>query len=170
MKFQRLENGCLRTPSVFWKIRRSLLIFLIAAGLIAVGVAMSQEDKGMHEEAARVMALEVLWAQAEVNHDTKALGQMLTDTIIYVDIDGSVRSRQEFLDYISSGGETMESLKNENMIAHVYGNTVVVSGIYLEKGKIKGKSYSRRGRFTDTWVKVNGAWLCAASHSTLVEK
>jgi ketosteroid isomerase-like protein len=165
MSYQMKASERLRQQTVLGRIPLVLLILLIAAG-----AAISQEDKGMHEEAARVMALEVLWSQAEVNHDTKALGQMLTDTMVYVDVDGSVRNKQEFLDFIASGGETMESLKNETMVAHVYGNTVVVSGIYLEKGKNKGKPYTRRGRFTDTWVKVNGAWLCAASHSTLVEK
>jgi ketosteroid isomerase-like protein len=138
--------------------------------LIAVSAVKSQEDKAAHDEAARVMALEVLWVQAEVNRDAPALSQLLTDQIVYVDIDGSVKNKQEFLQMIASGAETMESMKNESVSTHVYSNTVVVNGVYLEKGAIKGKQYSRRGRFTDTWVKMNGAWLCAASQSTLVEK
>ena len=149
----------------FWRIQIGLLIILIS-----VGAVMSQENKGNHGETARVLALEVLWNQAEINRDAHALSQLLTDSVVYVDIDGSVRNKEEFLKFIGSGGETMETLKNESIVAHEYPNTVVISGVYLEKGKIKGKAYSRRGRFTDTWVKMNGAWLCAASHSTLVEK
>jgi hypothetical protein len=33
---------------------------------------------------------------------------------------------------------------------------------------VKGKPISRRGRFTDTWVKQNGTWLCVASQNTLI--
>jgi len=56
------------------------------------------------------------------------------------------------------------------MTAHVYGDAAVVTGIYREKGISKGKAYSRRGRFTDTWVKENGTWMCVASQSTLMSK
>ncbi len=148
----------------FWRIQIALVITLAA-----VGAGMGQQDKG-RGEAARRLALEVLWNQAEVNRDAHAMSQLLTDSIVYVDIDGSVRNKAEFLKLIGSGGETMDSLKNESIVAHEYPGTVVVNGVYLEKGKVKGKPYSRRGRFTDTWVKVNGAWLCAASHSTIIEK
>lgn len=56
------------------------------------------------------------------------------------------------------------------MIAKAYQNTVVVSGTYVEKGTVNGKPYSRRGRFTDTWIKQGASWYCAASQSTLIQK
>ena len=54
------------------------------------------------------------------------------------------------------------------MTAHVYGDSAIVTGIYREKGVAKGKPYLRRGRFTDTWVYQNSAWVCVASQSTLI--
>jgi hypothetical protein len=45
---------------------------------------------------------------------------------------------------------------------------VVVTGTYKEKGEEKGKAYSRRGRFTDMWVREKGGWLCMASQETLI--
>ena len=36
------------------------------------------------------------------------------------------------------------------MAVHCYGNTAVVTGAYYEKGVDKGKSWERRGRFTDS--------------------
>jgi ketosteroid isomerase-like protein len=55
-------------------------------------------------------------------------------------------------------------LQSENMVVHMYGNTAIVTGAYLEKGKDKGKPFERRGRFTDTWVNLSGEWRCVASH------
>jgi len=45
---------------------------------------------------------------------------------------------------------------------------VVVTGIYVEKLKIKGKNVDRRVRFTDTRIFENGHWECVASQSTLI--
>jgi len=55
------------------------------------------------------------------------------------------------------------------MKVHVYGSTGIVSGIYRETGKEKGKPYTRRVRFTDTWIKQSSQWKCVASQSTLVQ-
>jgi hypothetical protein len=37
------------------------------------------------------------------------------------------------------------------------------------KGNYKGQDISGKYRFTDTWVKRNGKWQVAASHSTKVQ-
>jgi len=34
----------------------------------------------------------------------------------------------------------------------LYGHTAVVTGAHHEKDVDKGKSWERRGRFTDTWI------------------
>jgi ketosteroid isomerase-like protein len=130
----------------------------------------AQEVGDPSGDAARVMALETLWNQAEVDKDVRALGQIVPDTFIYVDIDGSLRTKAEFLESVKIGLEKPSEIRNEAMLAHAYANTVVVTGEYREKGTAGGKRYSRRGRFTDTWIKVESGWQCVASQSALVEK
>ena len=49
-----------------------------------------------------------------------------------------------------------------------YAGSAVVTGVYREKGMNHGKPYPRRGRFTDTWVYRDNAWVCVASQSTLI--
>jgi hypothetical protein len=39
-----------------------------------------------------------------------------------------------------------------------------------EKDVDKGKSWERRGRFTDTWIFLNGKWQCVASHFSVKPK
>jgi ketosteroid isomerase-like protein len=50
----------------------------------------------------------------------------------------------------------------------VQGDAAVVVGIFRIKGVAKGKPYVHRERFVDTWVKINGAWQCLATTSTLI--
>jgi ketosteroid isomerase-like protein len=63
-----------------------------------------------------------------------------------------------------------EHIGNESMSVHLYGQIAVVIGVYREAGTESGKPYSRRGRFTDTWVRRSGSWLCVATQSTLIAR
>jgi hypothetical protein len=56
------------------------------------------------------------------------------------------------------------------MSARVYGDSAVVTGVYRVRGTDNGKTYLRRGRFTDTWISRNGTWVCVASQYTLIGK
>jgi ketosteroid isomerase-like protein len=118
----------------------------------------------------RVMALETLWNQAEVARDTLALTQLVADNFVYVDIDGSLKNKAEFLATIKNAPERIETLVNDSMVPRVYEDTIIVSGTYRERGMLNGKPYSRRGRFTDTWVRQGSSWICVASQSTLMSR
>ena len=61
-----------------------------------------------------------------------------------------------------------EQAVNENRTAHVYGDSGLVTCIYRVEGTEKGKPYSRRERFVDTWVRRKDAWICVASQVTLI--
>ena len=79
-------------------------------------------------------------------------------------------TKGEFLANIKAPDLHPSQIINDEMTAHVYGDAAIVTGIYREKGVSKGKPYLRHGRFTDTWVKINGTWQCVASQSTLISK
>jgi hypothetical protein len=49
------------------------------------------------------MALETLWNQAEVDKDVRALNQLVHETFLYVDNDGGLRSKAEFLESVKNG-------------------------------------------------------------------
>lgn len=162
----RLQNHLANLPG----IRCAGLALIVATVLSTTAALTSQEHGETSGDAARVMALETLKNQAEVDKDTRALSQLVPETFSYVDIGGSLRTKAEFLESVKSGSEHPTEIRNESLVAHAYASTVVVTGVYREKGTAGGKHYSRRGRFTDTWIQANGAWLCVASQSTLTEK
>jgi Domain of unknown function (DUF4440) len=151
-------------------IRVVAMVFSLLSVLSTATAQTTLESQRRGAETTRVVTLERLWNQAEVDKDVRALEQIVPDTFIYVDIVGKLSSKEQFLSDIKNGPESPVDIRNESMVTQVYANTVVVTGIYREKGTSEGKPYTRRGRFTDTWVKVDSSWQCVASQSTLIGK
>ncbi len=149
-------------------MRAMMAGFCLLAFTAWIPIAVAQKSTGSDPEQTRIIALENAWNQAEEHKDAAALDALLADSLVYVDYDGSYMNKAEFMSAIKAPSLHPEQIVNEAMTAHVYGDSAVVTGIYHEKGISAGKPYLRRGRFTDTWVKVNGTWQCVASQSTLV--
>jgi len=144
-------------------VATSLVAFLFAmASLSHGGSQTTSEDEG------RILALETAWNHAEQAKDVAALDQLLAPEVVYIDYDGSLLNKEGFLASIKSEGLSPAQIVNETQRAVVFGVCAIVTGIYREKGTSNGKPYSRRGRFTDTWVKINNTWRCVASQSTLI--
>jgi ketosteroid isomerase-like protein len=143
-------------------------IFLsVAILLFSVALASAQQSSSS-EEGGRVLALEIAWNHALETKDTKALGSLLANTFLSVDIDGSVQSKSEFLASIKAPDYLPSQAATEQSSVQVYGDSAVVVGVFRIKGTDKGKPYSHRERFVDTWIKLNGAWQCVATTSTLI--
>ena len=119
-------------------------------------------------ESGRVMALENAWNQAETHGDSRALGLLLGPSFVYTDADGTFMDRTAYLAHIQRGDDHYEQLGNEEQLAFVHADVVVVTGIYREKVRLKGKLATHRGRFTDTWIKQQRGWMCIASQATLI--
>lgn len=139
-----------------------------ALGLLLTSVILlAQSPKGSGEEG-HLLALESAWNHAEQSKDAKALNQLLAETLVYIDYDGTLMNKKEYLASAMHNDVQGEQINNDGMTVHVYGNAAVVTGAYRDKGVSKGKAFLRRGRFTDTWIYDSGAWRCVASQSTLI--
>ncbi|PYV67761.1 MAG: hypothetical protein DMG97_26505 [Acidobacteria bacterium] len=148
-----------------WRRLRAPGVMLFASLLLLFGTIEAQDTSGSDDGlSAKVLSLEQLWNQAEVAQDTHSLNQLLFDTFIFVDVDGSLQNN------VTGRSEHIDSIRSESMLSRVHGDTMIVTGTYHEKGTLNGKTYYHHGRFTDTWIKDGSAWLCAASQSTLIQK
>jgi len=146
---------------------KTVQVCVVLVSMIFAGhTQMSSRDS----DKARVLSLENAWNEAEKHKDAKAIDSLLASSFAYTDSDGSFMNRQQFLASISAASYNPEQIVNDSMNAQPYDHAVVVTGTYLERGTEKGKAYTRRGRFTDTWIQENGAWLCAASQETVVAR
>jgi len=146
-----------------------LLLFVVLS-LISVSAAQNLPRASVDDQASKLIALENDWNQAQIHHDARSLDSLIGDAFVYTDTDGTVMDKAHFLADIADTGYHATLMANENVKVYPYPNTAVVTGTYHAKGTSKGKSFDHYGRFTDTWIYLNGIWQCVASHTTASHK
>jgi len=144
--------------------------YLLAVLAIACGfVAFAQEKAQLSEDEGKILALENLWNRAEQSKDITALSHIFAPTMVYVDYDGSLKTRDQFLNYIKNDAASPDQLVSEDVTVRSYGDFAVVTGVFRGKWNKGGKVTQLRGRYVDTWAKINDAWQCVSAQATLIQ-
>ena len=138
---------------------------------LAVSLAAAQNlPESAQKNKSLLIALENAWNQAQLHHDSRALDELLADTFISTDNDGTFMTKAQFLADNKELSYAPSLMANTDERVFLYGNTAVVAGIYHAKGLNKGKPFDHSGRFTDTWIFLNGKWVCIATHTSALKK
>ena len=120
------------------------------------------------DDRSMILALESAWNQAEIHHDATAAASIMADTFISVDHHGALQSKSQYLADLKDRSFQPEEIANSDTSVYLYGNVAIVTSEYRTKGTDSGKPFAHHGRFTDTWVKMNGEWKCVADQETLI--
>lgn len=121
-------------------------------------------------QETRLLVLERLWNEAQVNRDASALDALVGSRFTDTEWNGEVSDKQHFLADIKDPQFKPSSLTIQDVKMNFYGDTAVVIGTYHTQGTYQSKPYDHLGRFTDTWVKDGDKWQCVASHTSLIKK
>ncbi len=140
---------------------------LVLAVILSASFALSQTH---NEVESKLLAMENAWNLAQKDHDAKALDALVADTFVNTDWDGTVSNKAQFLADAKDTAYKFESVGNTNVSVFIYGDTAIVAGTYHTTGTHKGKPFDSHGRFTDTWVQMDGKWKCVASATTHIQK
>jgi hypothetical protein len=141
---------------------RLMLCFL----LLIISSPAASTDASLDHAETTVLALENAWNQAVRLRESGALQQLLVDRLIYIEYDGRVMSKGQYLAQVRAPLLHPEHIVSESMRAHSFGNSVIVTGVYQEKDTKNHIPYVLRERFIDTWILQNGMWVCVSSQST----
>lgn len=133
-------------------------------------LVFAQAPSSSDGDEKRIIVLENIWNQTQMSHDANAMASMLHSDFVFTDYDGTLMSKPVFLASIRDPSNKLSVEESNDMKLHRYGDTVVVTGATHEKGTQKGKAYEHYGRFTDTWIKRDGQWVCVASQLGLLLK
>ena len=155
----------IETKSIHYSgaIKRVILAILTSTALALPLIAQDHNDAG----ESKIIALEKAWNQAYKFRDKKALGELLHDSIILVNDDGSVLTKAAFLASVDSAGSADDQqAEPESISVHIFGDVAIASGVFKIKGVEKGKPFVRRNRFVDTWVSKGGTWVCVSGSAT----
>jgi ketosteroid isomerase-like protein len=122
------------------------------------------------QDSSKIIAMENLWNRAELNNDAPAVRLLLAEDFVMTVAEGTLYNKAQMVASVADKSYRPDVLQSTDMVVHYYGNTAVVTGAYYEKGSDKGKPWERRGRFTDTWMNLEGRWQCIASHFSVKAK
>jgi hypothetical protein len=100
--------------------------------------------------------------------DLDELERMLTNDMSYTHSSAAVDTKTEFLGALRSGTVRYLSIEPEERTVRVYGDAGVVQGIAHVVVKAGERDIDVRLRFTELFVKQDGAWKMALWHSTRV--
>jgi hypothetical protein len=79
-----------------------------------------------------------------------------------------VLTKTEYLARVRSDSSQLQQIVTESMNVQMFGTTAIVLGTYRARGVENGKPYLRRRRFIDTWILVDGQWVCVAAEATTI--
>jgi hypothetical protein len=147
---------------------RPALCILAAVCLLTARTAA--QENTWSAAGSKVLALESVWNMAEEKADVRALDLIFDDSMIYIDEDGSLLSKAQFLAHVKAAGPQLQSLITKTIAVRVFGEAAMVVGSYEARGAERGKAYLHQGRFMDTWVLKEGAWVCVVAQSTPIPR
>jgi ketosteroid isomerase-like protein len=141
-------------------------ISTLILGLCIAFVLVAADEDREAGVRSKIVALEKAWNQAYKMGDTKSLDAILDDHMVLINDDGSTQSKELFLASVRRSTSREEQVSPESMSVHVYGTTAIATGVFRAKGLDKGKPYTRRERFIDTWILKDGQWVCVGTNAT----
>jgi ketosteroid isomerase-like protein len=135
----------------------------------SVGAASAQNSKDDSQQT-KLLIMEHLWNEAQTNRDARALDGMIGANFVNTEYDGQVSDKSKFLADIKDPQFNLSNITIQDVKVSMYSDSAVVVGTYRTKGSYQGRPYEHLGRFTDTWVFLDGRWQCVASHTSLLKK
>jgi hypothetical protein len=140
--------------------------YVLLSGLLVAGAPQNNATA----DASKLIALENAWNQAQVHHDAKAVSNLVSDSFICTDYDGTVMNKADFLKDLKDPDYRASLVANDGVRVIPYLNAAIVVGTYHSKGTYKRQPFEHYGRFTDTWLYLDNKWQCVASHTNLIKK
>ena len=150
------------------KSSRLVLLAMSLAGLSSAAFAQQPKTVTSRTPDERaVLDLEEGWAKAVVKRDAATFKRLLAPGFVYTE-DDRVQTGEQLTRDIVSGTDTVTEARNEDLKTHTFGNTMIVTGWLIMRGRSGGQPIERRYRFTDTWLKRNGQWQIIAAQDYLL--
>ncbi len=116
----------------------------------------------------QILKLENDWVRALKTKDRKLLDTIVAPDFSFIEPDGTVKNRDEYLADRSSDIADVESFENVDLKARVFGNCALASGVAKITERRQGKRYRFGLRWKELWLKAKEKWQVVASQATPV--
>jgi ketosteroid isomerase-like protein len=136
-------------------MRVAALLLLLAAACSAAHLPPADAEREVH-------AAERHWLDLYEQRDAVGMEAILADDFVITYPNGTMQRKADVVAAMRRGaGKPAPRFVTEGTVAHVHGETVVLTGIV--KTIREGKPVDVSG-YTDTYVRAGGVWRVAASH------
>jgi len=139
-----------------------VFVLLVAATTLPAIQAIGQQDQGQPEQ--EVKKVERQWLDAYEQHDAAAMNKIVANDWTGTFPDGSVQTKENVMKLVMHPRPPEmpgPKFSSEDVKARVYGDTVILTGRIITSWPSGSRQQSR---YTDIYVKRNGAWQVVASH------
>jgi ketosteroid isomerase-like protein len=126
----------------------------------------AKDSGNLNQSQQAILQVEEEIFIAVKNKDTGALERILTDNFVYRSPGNQEVTKEDFLKLVASFPHKIVSIWGEELKAHIYGNTAVMTGLQFAKTQSgEGNEETSAVMFTDVFVKQKGKWMLSLAHS-----
>jgi len=114
----------------------------------------------------QILRLENDWARALKMKNKQLLDAIVAPNFTFIEPDGAVKNRDEYLADRSSDIANIESFELADLKVSVFENCALASGVSKIAERRQGKRYRFSLRWKELWLKDNGKWRVLSSQAT----
>lgn len=140
----------------------------IAALVVSTLVMASVYGQQQLSDETQISKLEDDWAKALKTKDRHVLDRIVAPNFTFIEPDGTVKNRDDYLVDRSSDIADIESFELADLKVTVFENCALTSGISNITERRQGRRYRFKLRWKELWLKDNGKWQVVASQATPV--
>jgi len=146
---------------------KKLIVLFVLVMLAAISATAQKQTKPAKEtdiQAIERMEKEISDGFLKGNAD--AHDKYVSQNLKFTAPDGMRLSRDDISAAIRSGMLKFTSSTVSNMRVTIFVDTAIATYDTDDKGTFNGNDISGKARWTDTWARINGNWLCIAVAGT----
>ena len=145
------------------------LASLAAILLVSAAPARGQHPRRNDQFKHQVEQLEQAWRSAELNGDVDAMGKLLSDDFVGINMSGQVVTKMQLLDRMRRRRTVLTRLDLDDMKVKLIGQTAIVTSLANVEGTNEGVAMHGRFRYTRVYLRVaSGAWQITNYEATRV--
>ena len=141
-------------------MNRLLLIALLAIISSAPSLAQSDAERD-------VLKLNKEYEEAIARRDATVHERLLAHDYTYTPGNGKIMGREDHMSFTKSGAVEVKSLRSEDVRVRVFGDTAVVTGMWVSVDRRTGREFAERKiRYILVYVRRDGRWQIVAEQRT----
>ena len=118
------------------------------------------------EAVADLIAADRAMQRAVLERDVATFAGFLADDYVLIDSRGRQHDKAAVLKQVVDPEIHIAVNETREHHVRVHGEMAVVIAVLQQRGIDRGVPYDVPVRFSDTWIRRNGRWLCLSGHAT----